>query len=130
MPSVGCFLPINLARTPAARPRVGAFADAKLAVNLAPERLRAPGQRPIPQAEFPRAPQGVSFCGHSDRDRIAHVTGPSFEVHTMQGEKRERQAINAKRDAGRVRNFARFSSQLPDNSKMIAVIVEAHAGCR
>jgi hypothetical protein len=45
VPSVGCLLPINLA-SPAARPRVGAFADAKLAVNLAAERLRAARSAP------------------------------------------------------------------------------------
>src|SRR5580704_10904948 len=55
---------------------------------------------------------------------------PLLQIATVSSEERQHQALHAKSDAGGVRRFALGRAQIAHWAKMLAMIVEAHAGGR
>ena len=65
-------------------------------------------------------------CSKVSRTPAGHL--PKFDAVGM--EHGDRQTIHAERHAARMRRFTRDIPDVPGEAEMVAVIVEAHAGCR
>ena len=55
---------------------------------------------------------------------------PGAQVEPVRGEQRQREAVDAERDAAGVGDLARRGRELPGLAEMVLMVVEAHAGGR
>src|SRR6516225_8398391 len=62
-----------------------------------------------------------------DCQGLAHRDRPKRQIDPVGGEQRERQAVDAKGDAGGMGHRAALGAQAPGRAEMVAVIVEADA---
>src|SRR4051812_7718642 len=72
----------------------------------------------------------LSMSAASDAEDIAHLRRPPGDREAVMLEQRERDALDAEADAGRMGGRAVRRRDLPGLAEQVAVIVEADAGRR
>src|SRR5579864_302110 len=63
----------------------------------------------------------------SESENITHRSGPALDRKAVMLEQRQRDALDAEADAGRVGRLARRRLDLPGAAEQVAVIIEADA---